>query len=44
MLAQLAGVPQRADWRACKMESAKAEEAAAQAFQEFYTQFQGSGT
>lgn len=39
VLAELAGVPRRADWRQCKMASAKAEEEASQAFQKFYEPF-----
>ena len=39
MLAQLAGVPQRTDWKACKKASGADEEAAAQSFQKFYEPF-----
>lgn len=39
VLAQLAGVPGRADWKACKKGSGAEEEAAAQAFQKFYEPF-----
>ena len=39
VLAKLADVPERSDWKKCKMASAKAEEDAAKAFQAMYMPF-----